>query len=54
MRKYWACHWPSRWVLDEIPGLNEPTPYLHLFFEMGNGDFIAFFDEPEGGDSRAI
>ena len=34
--------------LDEIPGLNEPTPYLHLFFEMGNGDFIAFFDEPEG------
>jgi catechol 2,3-dioxygenase-like lactoylglutathione lyase family enzyme len=35
-------------VLEEIPGLNEPTPYLHLFFEMGNGDLIAFFDEPEG------
>ena len=35
-------------VLEEIPGLNEPTPYLHLFFEMGNGDLVAFFDEPEG------
>lgn len=35
-------------VLEEIPGLNEPTPYLHIFFEMGNGDLIAFFDEPEG------
>ena len=22
-------------VLEEIPGLNEPTPYLHIFFEMG-------------------
>lgn len=39
-------------VLDEIPGLNEPTPYLHLFFEMGNGDFIAFFDEPEGATAE--
>jgi|SRR5690606_407989 len=37
-------------ALDEIPGLNEPTPYLHLFFEMGNGDFVAFFDEPQGAD----
>jgi catechol 2,3-dioxygenase-like lactoylglutathione lyase family enzyme len=35
-------------VLEEIPGLNEPTPYMHLFFEMGNGDLVAFFDEPEG------
>lgn len=34
--------------LDEIPGLNEPTPYLHMFFQMGNGDIIAFFDEPQG------
>jgi len=39
-------------VLEEIPGLNEPTPYLHLFFEMGNGDFIAFFDEPEGATAE--
>ena len=35
-------------VLDEIPGLKEESPSLHLFFEMGNGDMIAFFDEPQG------
>lgn len=37
-------------ALDEIPGLNEPTPYLHLFFQMGNGDMVAFFDEPRGAE----
>lgn len=31
---------------DHIPGTNEPTPFMHLFFQLGNGDFIAFFDEP--------
>lgn len=31
---------------DHVPGTAEPTPFMHLFFQMGNGDFIAFFDEP--------
>lgn len=31
---------------DHVPGTDEPTPFMHLFFQMGNGDFIAFFDEP--------
>jgi len=39
-------------VLEEIPGLEEDTPYLHIFFEMGNGDLIAFFDEPEGASAE--
>ncbi len=39
-------------VLEEVPGTNEKTPYMHLFFEMGNGDFIAFFDEPEGATAE--
>ncbi|MDZ4731113.1 MAG: VOC family protein [Xanthomonadales bacterium] len=39
-------------VLDEIPGLNQPTPYMHIFFEMGNGDLIAFFDEPEAATAE--
>ena len=34
-------------ALDEILGSKEAVPFLHLFFELGNGDFIAFFDEPE-------
>jgi len=39
-------------VLDEIPGLNEATPYMHIFFEMGNGDYIAFFDEPQAASAE--
>jgi catechol 2,3-dioxygenase-like lactoylglutathione lyase family enzyme len=39
-------------ILDEIPGLNEATPYMHIFFEMGNGDLIAFFDEPEAATAE--
>lgn len=33
-------------VADEVPGLNDKTPYMHLFFQLGNGEFVAFFDEP--------
>lgn len=31
---------------EQVPGMDEPTPFMHLFFQLGNGDFIAFFDEP--------
>lgn len=37
-------------VAEEVPGLNEPTPYMHLFFELGNGEYVAFFDEPTRAD----
>ena len=33
-------------VLDEISGTEIPREYMHLFFEMPDGNFIAFFDEP--------
>ena len=33
-------------VLDEISGTDLPREYMHLFFEMPDGNFIAFFDEP--------
>lgn len=31
---------------EEIPGMGLPCPFMHLFFEMPNGDYVAFFDEP--------
>jgi catechol 2,3-dioxygenase-like lactoylglutathione lyase family enzyme len=34
-------------VLDEVPGLRHKVPYMHLFFELGNGEFVAFFDQPD-------
>lgn len=37
-------------VADEVPGLHEQTPYMHLFFELGNGEYVAFFDEPTRAD----
>jgi catechol 2,3-dioxygenase-like lactoylglutathione lyase family enzyme len=29
---------------DEVPSSGERIPYAHLFFEMGDGSYIAFFD----------
>jgi len=29
-----------------IPGTDIESPFMHLFFQMPNGDYIAFFDEP--------
>jgi catechol 2,3-dioxygenase-like lactoylglutathione lyase family enzyme len=34
-------------VFEEVPGLGDRIPYMHLFFELGNGELIAFFDRPE-------
>jgi len=33
-------------VLDVVPGTNADTPYMHIFFELGDGNYIAFFDSP--------
>ena len=32
-------------AFDKDPG-GRDRPYMHLFFKMGDGKFIAFFDEP--------
>lgn len=34
-------------VFDALPGSRQQSAYMHLFFELGDGNFIAFFDEPE-------
>lgn len=33
-------------VFDEIPGSDRKSEYMHLFFQLDDGNFIAFFDEP--------
>ena len=33
-------------VFEEEPGTGRPLPYMHLFFQMGDGNFVAFFDVP--------
>ncbi len=37
-------------VLEQVTGTGEDDPYLHLFFRMGNGEFLAFFDAPGSAD----
>lgn len=34
-------------VFDEAPGMAGKCDYMHLFFQMGDGNFIAFFDSPD-------
>lgn len=37
---------PTGIVLEEVTGTGEADPYMHLFFRMGNGEYLAFFDAP--------
>lgn len=32
---------------EKAPGSEEETPFMHMFFKMGDGNFVAFFDAPE-------
>jgi len=34
-------------ALDEVSGTNAHERYMHLFFRMTGGDFVAFFDAPD-------
>lgn len=33
---------------DNVPSTGEYAPYFHLFFELGDGSYIAFFDIRDG------
>ena len=35
-------------VFEEEPGTGRPLPYMHLFFALGDGNYVAFFDVPGG------
>lgn len=37
-------------VFEEEPGTGRPLPYMHLFFELSGGGYVAFFDVPEGAE----
>jgi glyoxylase I family protein len=31
---------------DKVPSTHEPDPYMHVFFDIGDGSFLAFFEIP--------
>jgi len=37
-------------VIDVVPGTGADNPYMHLFFRLADGSFIAFFDAPGDAD----
>lgn len=39
-------------VFDEEPGASKKRDYMHLFFQMGDENFIAFFDVPDDVEER--
>ncbi|WP_310474149.1 VOC family protein [Sandarakinorhabdus sp.] len=42
---------------EREPGSGVPNPFVHLFFRMGDGNFIAFFDAPgtvKEGDFKLV
>lgn len=39
-------------VFDEEPGANKKRDYMHLFFQMGDENFIAFFDVPDDVEEK--
>lgn len=45
---------PLRHVIEEdyVPSTREYSPYLHIFFEMADGSYLAFFDLGDGEATR--
>jgi catechol 2,3-dioxygenase-like lactoylglutathione lyase family enzyme len=41
---------------EREPGSGRKNPFVHIFFELGDGNYIAFFDAPQsaGPDSFAL
>lgn len=38
-------------IQPQTPGTDDSREFMHLFFEMGDENFIAFFDDPAGVDN---
>ena len=38
-------------VFDHVSGMEESCDYMHLFFQLGDGSFIAFFDCPDTSEN---
>jgi glyoxylase I family protein len=35
-------------IADSVPSTGEQDPYTHIFFELGDGSYVAFFDIGDG------
>ena len=35
---------------DRVPSTGEESPYMHIFFRMDDGSYVAFFELPEADE----
>lgn len=40
----------SALVIDSVPGTGASDPYMHIFFELADGNYLAFFDAPSSAE----
>lgn len=38
---------------DKVPSTHEPDPYMHIFFDLGDGSCLAFFELPSYDEAQA-
>jgi len=41
-------------AFEEEPGTGKPHPYVHVFFALPDGNYIAFFDAPDSARPQAF
>ncbi len=41
-------------VFDHISGSDDKRDYMHLFFQLGDGNFLAFFDDPDTASAESF
>lgn len=39
---------------EREPGSGRPNPFVHIFFELGDGNYIAFFDAPQSAGENSF
>jgi catechol 2,3-dioxygenase-like lactoylglutathione lyase family enzyme len=39
-------------AFEEEPGTGKPHPYVHIFFRLPDGNFLAFFDAPDSAKAE--
>lgn len=42
----------AAYKLDADPTNGQPNPFLHIFFEFSDGNYLAFFDAPESATAE--
>ncbi|MCC6007437.1 MAG: VOC family protein [Rhodobacteraceae bacterium] len=48
--KYLGLEFTIAVAENRVPSTGEWSPHIHIFFEMGDGSFVAFFELPESPD----